>query len=186
MPPALSAFGAEFVAMPAARIQLRCECQRHGVADRVGRQPNPELAQPRAAGGVARGRRRLRLVPIGLRRRVPGPDPPLRGLKTTTSGDATMCGPPKARAACQISLRVALFSNIVEYELEYRSVSARRRSLQLVALTRPAHRSHPQRDDSRCSSPGRTFNPKVAGSRPARPIEVPANAPFLGQHAQTL
>jgi hypothetical protein len=54
--------------------------------------------------------------------------------------------------------------------LEYRLVSAARNSLQLGAAAKPVRCSHFQLAAAGRSRSGRTFNPKVAGSIPARPI----------------
>jgi NAD(P)-dependent dehydrogenase (short-subunit alcohol dehydrogenase family) len=60
----------------------------------------------------------------------------------------------------------------LEYGLEYRLVSARRSSQHLAAVRNLRSFSTMQPHADRCSDPARTFNPKVAGSSPARPIRA--------------
>jgi hypothetical protein len=64
---------------------------------------------------------------------------------------------------------VAWIGDKCAYGCAYRLVSARCYSPHLVAASRRLVRRHFQFAAARCSSFGRTFNPKVAGSIPARP-----------------
>ena len=67
-----------------------------------------------------------------------------------------------------------------EYEAEYRLVSVTCSSSQLGALRVPERCRHFQCLASTCTRRLKTFNPKVVGSIPTRPIsELPAIAVFL-------
>jgi len=73
------------------------------------------------------------------------------------------------RSGYKLVQTVASTSNSCEYEWEYGLVSTSCSSLQFVAAMNSGICSHFQFVAVRCGLFTRTFNPKVAGSIPARP-----------------
>jgi len=95
--------------------------------------------------------------------RPPGVTPVAASSRRIRPDYAPRCADSDERAvACQGTTR--------EYEWEYRPVSVSRSLLLLGAASDRARCSHFQLLAEACSYSARTFNPKVAGSIPARPI----------------
>src|SRR6266404_5830411 len=82
-------------------------------------------------------------------------------------------------AAC-VDAAVVLEVNDCEYQWEYRLVSATRIQLRLVAAPICHSCSEFQLFATRRNHSARTFNPKVAGSIPARPTSMPKSGPVRG------
>ena len=79
---------------------------------------------------------------------------------------------PESHSGTRWSPRVVPRANETRVRCAYRLVSAGRLLLQFVATMTSSICSTFQSRAARCSLSSRTFNPKVAGSIPARPIDL--------------